>query len=128
MTAPAPFQMSQGFVVLPPKSGNAYPIPVDEWNVLKGKCEEMTNEPWFFHSLGFLLLGACGTTLTSILLGTYPAPPQSYMAWSMVFVTGVCGVLCLYFAYKERGVQRTRATDIVTQMEIIERRFERNVE
>ena len=39
--------------------------------------------------------------------------------------TGVCGVLCLYFAHKERGVERTRARDIVTQMELIERRYER---
>ena len=49
---------------------------MDEWEVLKNKCLEMSNEPWFFHSAGFLLLGACATTVVSILLGTYSQPAQ----------------------------------------------------
>jgi hypothetical protein len=123
-----PFSVSHALTVVPLKAGRAYLIPVDEWDVLKGKCQEMSNEPWFFHSAGFLLLGAGVATLISIVLGTYSQPSQVvalHTAWAVVAVAGVCGGLCLYFAHKERGVERTRARDVVTQMELIERRYER---
>jgi len=123
MTAPGQFQISQGLVVLPPKSGNAYPIPCDEWDVLKGKCEAMSSEPWFFQSAGFLLLGAGASTLISILLGAYSAASLT-TAWAVMAVTGICGGLCLFFANKETGVERARARDVVTQMQIIERRYQ----
>jgi hypothetical protein len=123
MTAPGQFQISQGLTVLPPKSGNAYPIPCDEWDALKGKCEAMSNEPWFFQSAGFLLLGAAASTFTSILIGAYSATSDT-VAWAVVVVTAICGGLCLYFAHKEKGVERARARDVVTQMQIIERRYQ----
>ena len=127
MTAPGPFHISQGLDVLPPRAGKAYPIPCDEWEVLKEKGKSMANEPWFFHSLGFLLLGACLSTLISLLAGSYAQPGQERAALTVEavsWVTGICGVLCLYFAHKERGVQRARAKDLLVQMELIDRRYD----
>jgi hypothetical protein len=61
-----PYQVSQGFDVLQPKSGQAYPIPCDEWSILKEKIKKLTSEPWLFHSLAFLLLGAAVSTFVVI--------------------------------------------------------------
>lgn len=120
--------MSQGLDVLPPKSGNAYPIPCEEWDVLKTRAARIANEPWLFQSLGSLLLGAALTTFVTVMLGSFDKPEQQreyIVAWAVVAVTLISGALCMFFANKEREVQRQRASDIVTQMELIERRFDR---
>lgn len=121
------FQVSQGFEVLPPKSGKAYPIPCEEWVHLKNKISKLTSEPWFFHTIGSILLGASLTTYLSIVLGTFSLPAQQRtldIAWGVVAVTGVSGVFALLFAHKERGAQRERAGEVVAEMELIERRYE----
>jgi Na+/melibiose symporter-like transporter len=120
-------QMSQGLEVLRPKSGKAYPIPCDEWRLLKNKIEKLTSEPWLFHSIGFVLFGAALSTFVTILLGTFQLPAQQRaldLAWAFVAVTLICGVACLFFANKERTVHRERANDVVAQMELIETRYE----
>lgn len=122
-----PYQMSQGLDVLQPKSGKAYPIPCDEWRILKEKISELTSEPWLFHSLGFLLLGVSVSTFVTILLGTFQVPEQQsslIIAWAVFAVALICGFACLYFANKERGVHRERASDVVAQMNLIEKRYE----
>ena len=128
MTETGGIRMSQGLDVLPPKSGNAFPIPCDEWDVLKSRASRLVNEPWLFQSFGSLLLGAALTTVIAIVFGSYSKPEQQrayIVAWAVVAVTFICGMLCMFFANKERAVQRERASDIVTQMELIEQRFER---
>lgn len=122
------FHMSQGLDVLQPKSGPAYPIPCGEWDTLKDHAKRLSIEPWFFHTLGSLLLGSSLATWISILLGTFAKPEQEkalIIAWAVVVVTVLSGGLCMLFANKERGVKRQRGSDLVTQMELIERRFER---
>lgn len=129
MTDQDAFQISQGLDVLRPRSGQAYPIPCDEWAVLKSKISKLTSEPWFFHTAGALLLGAAISTLTSILLGMFSSPEQQralYISWGLVATTTLSGLLCLLFAHKERAAQRERATDVVAQMDLIEKRFERS--
>lgn len=130
MTETGGVRMSQGLDVLPPKSGNAYPIPCEEWDVLKNRASRLVNEPWLFQSLGSVLLGAALTMFVAIVLGSYSKPEQQrayIVAWAVVGVTLICGVLCMLFANKERQVQRERAGDIVTQMELIEQRFDRKL-
>src|SRR6266478_6052003 len=48
MTETGGFRMSQGFDVLPPRSGNAYPIPCEEWDDLKARASRLSNELWVF--------------------------------------------------------------------------------
>lgn len=127
MTEQGKFQVSQGFDVLPPRSGNAYPIPCEEWKALKSKISKITSEPWFFHTIGSLLLGVALSSFVTILLETFSAPDQLralYASWGVVATTAISGLLCLFFANKERIAQRERATDVVAQMELIEKRYE----
>lgn len=124
------YHMSQGLDVLRPKSGPAFPVPCGEWDALKEQLGRLTREPWFFHTVGSTLVGAALSTLITILLGTFKEDSQAQArigAWAVVAVTGVCGVLSLMFAHREASVSRQRASDIVTQMELIEKRFERDV-
>lgn len=121
-------QMSQGLEILPPRSGQAYPIPCDEWLALKGKIARISSEPWFFHTLGSVLIGAAASTFITILIGTFSAPAQRdslVVAWAVVATTAIAGSLCLWFAHQQRSADRERATDVVSQMALIEKRYER---
>lgn len=126
MSSQEPFEISQDLKVLPPKSGTAYPIPSDEWADLKGKVSNITFDPWLFQNLGFLLLGVAISTFITILLGTFSDPSKEVsrvIAWAVTSVSTLGGTLCLVFAGKERQLHRDRATDVVSQMDLIEKRF-----
>ena len=107
MSEQGTFQLSQGLDVLIPRSGQAYPIPCDEWALLRTKISKLTTEPVLFHTAGSLLIGASVSTLVTILLGTFQLPAQQRqldIAWAIVVVTLLTGCACAYFAHKERVI------------------------
>lgn len=120
--------MSQGFEILRPKPDQALPIPCNEWDVLKGKIASLTTEPWLFHTTGSILIGAALATVVSIWTGAVSnvtVENAVVIAWSVTAVCSLVGIACLVFANMERKAYRTKATDVVTQMALIEQRFER---
>ena len=124
----APFQMSQGYEVLPPKSSKAYPIPCEEWDLLKGKISKATNEPWLFHTVGSALAGMALSALFSIVTDAFKLPEQQRnldATWFVLVSAALLSAAFLYFAHKEREVNRERATDVAAQMQLIEQRYQR---
>jgi hypothetical protein len=121
-------KLSQGLEVLRPKADQAFPIPCNEWDVLKEKIQALTTEPWFFHFSGSTLIGAALATLIAILTGSVaPTPDRSIViAWAVTVVCGLVGTVCLIFANAERKAHKTKAADVSTQMKLIEQRFERD--
>jgi hypothetical protein len=118
--------MAQDYEVLKPKNIKAYFIPCNEWDALKKQLESLTTEPWFFHNTGYLLLGAALPTLIAILTGaisTTTVTNAEIIAWAVVMVCTICGVMALYFAHKDRGIYRDKAQNVLTQMRLIEERF-----
>ena len=127
MSPKSSIKMSQGLDVLKPKIGQAFPIPCIEWDVIKENIESVTTEPWLFHTMGSLLLGGCLATAISVLIGavsTNVYPMAVVVAWAIVAVCGLTGIACLFFAHKERHVHRDKAQNVLTQMRLIELRFE----
>jgi hypothetical protein len=127
MSTQPTIQMSQGLEIIQPRSGKAYPIPCDEWLLLKGNISGAVFEPWLCLTIGSLLLGAAVTTVISILLGAFDGATQHdsrTAAWAVFATTLITGAVCLYFAGKERQVVRKRMSDVVAQMSVIERRYE----
>ena len=124
-------KLTQGYEVLRPKNDTAFPIPCNEWDVLRGQIEDLTTEPWLFQTLGAMLLGAALATIISIWTGgvSTASTTSSYVvvAWAITAACCVCGLACLYFANKERDVYRSKAATVVTQMKLIEERFEREI-
>ena len=118
------FQISQDFEVLKPKSGKAYPVPCDEWEFLKKKIEEISFTNDLFNDGGWALLGISLSTFGLILLGAYSSTSTLIIAWAIVVVTLFAGLLCLYFAVQIKKVKKTRASEILTQMELIEKRYQ----
>jgi hypothetical protein len=124
-----PIKVSQGIEVLRPKTDQAYPVPCNEWDVLRTQIEELTTDPWLFQNAGALLLGAAVATIISIWTGAVTpsaaTPNAVVIAWAVSAVCGLTGGASVYFAHKERSVHRSKASMVVTQMKLIEQRFER---
>ena len=118
-----PYQISQGFEVLQPRSGKAYPVPCEEWDFLKKKIGDIAFHNEFYNDSGWALIGIALSTFGSILLGAYISI-SLIIAWAIVFVTLVLGVFCLIFASKVKKIKITEASEIITQMEIIEKRYD----
>ena len=129
MSSNTNLKLTQGFEVLRPRNDKAFPIPCNEWDVLRKQIEELTTEPWFFQTTGSILLGAGLATLISIWTGAVvvsdSTPNALVTAWAITAVCCMCGLACLGFAHKERGVFRAKAGNVVTQMSLVEQRFER---
>jgi Na+/melibiose symporter-like transporter len=128
MSSDSPYQMSQGLEVLPPKSGQAYPIPCAEWDLLRDKISRTTHEPWLFHTVGSALLGMALSAFLPIITDTFQLPAQQRVhdiTWLVLIVSSICGAACLYFSHKERQIHRERTSDVVAQMQLIEQRYDR---
>ncbi len=125
-------QISQGYDVLPPKTGRAYPILCEEWNYLKDNISTITERPNIYHTIGSVLLGACLSTFIAIIIGSFPDQnpsnglPKIIIAWSVVAVTFIIGIVCLYFGHEKRNLIEKKASDILSQMELIEKRYQQN--
>jgi hypothetical protein len=120
-------QLSQGYEVLAPRSGKAYPVPCEEWAFLKEKLSLVATPPWVLPAITFVLLGASLTTFISVLLGgVAPGPTGNgvIVAWAVCAASGVSGIACLLTSVRQHQLQGTQVRDVVRQMELIEKRFE----
>lgn len=120
------FQMSQGYDVLPPKSSRAYPIPCDEWDLLKIKIQSIASPPAFFSNVGAVLIGAAITTFITILTGAYSDQAKQYelvVASAVVVVCLISGILSYIFSRLQQNTRRVLAGEIISQMELIEHRY-----
>ena len=129
MSSNGNLRLSQDYEVLRPKNGKVIPVPCSEWDVLKQRIQSLTAEPWIFHTAGSILVGAALATVISVWTGAVSTESKSnsvVVAWAVASTCGVTGLACMYFAVKERDVHRSKANDVVTQMDLIEQRFERD--
>jgi hypothetical protein len=127
--AESTFRVSQNLDVLRPQSGQAYPIPCADWNNLKSKIALISDEALTHQNLGWLFIGATFTTLIAILTGSFAVPSGSIttkeiIAWAVVAVTLICGLLSLHFAQLRRKDTKVKSADVLNQMKIIEERYQ----
>jgi hypothetical protein len=122
------FQISQGYDVIPPKRGRAYPILCEEWEHLKGQIRSIKTSVDRYQTAGSILAGTSLSTLVSIWSGTYDAvsatdPKAIVIAWAITLCAGVVGAACFLFAYESRGVSDKKSEAVVGHMELIEKRY-----
>ncbi|MBI1303246.1 MAG: hypothetical protein GC172_05610 [Phycisphaera sp.] len=129
------FQISQGYDVVAPSPGKAYPILCSEWLYLKDKVKQISDPVDLYHTVGSACVGAALSTFITILSGGVQASaPTSedtaqtagiglVVAWACFAVTGFCGFVCIFFAFEKRKVTHLRSADVVAHMDVIEQRF-----
>lgn len=121
--------VSQGFEVLEPRSGPAYPVPCSEWDYLRDRLKKVEHAPWFFQAAGFMLLGATASTFIALLVGAVPDEDRAHViAWAATTVCTILGGAFLWLHHRELGVHRQAVADVLRQMELIESRYDRRKE
>ncbi len=118
------FNVSQEFEIIPHQKGKAYPIGVKEWDFIKKKINEINIEINNFHSIGFLLLGACLSCLISIIATDFKKDSNEYLTWTIFGISLIGGILSIYFSNDKLKQESAKPKEIVNQMELIESRFE----
>lgn len=118
------FNVSQEFEIIPPQKGQAYPIGVKEWEYLKEKVKQINIEINNFHTIGYLLLGASASCLTTIIATNFNDDKSKYLTWALFGVTLICGLLAIIFAKDKHKQESSKPNEIINQMELIESRFE----
>lgn len=121
------FQYSQNLVVIPARETRGIIIAKKEWDFLKSQIDDLDFDPVFFQNASSILLGAALATLISIVTGAISdanIKDATLIAWGIFIICLVCGAMSAYFALKEREISRTKADSIITQMKLIEEKFE----
>lgn len=92
------FHISQGLDVLQPKSGKAYPISCEEWELIKERLGRVSTPPWICQTAGSLLAGVALSTFVVIVTGTLPDAHSiaRIVAWAVVVVSVLGSVLSYY--------------------------------
>lgn len=108
---------------------NAYPVSTKDWDFIKKKLNEITDQTNPYQFVGSLCLGAALSTLVAILIGAFD-PEQGEASSASLVVAIACTVTlatigggALFFARNQRKVKETMAKDIVEYMENIEADF-----
>ena len=125
MSGEASFNLSQDYKLITPKTKNAYPIFVEEWEYLKTKITAIADESNWFHTIGSIALGVSGSTFLTILTITLPESDKTtyIMLWALFGISLFGGILSLFFSYSQNKYKETRKEEIIEQMNIIEKRF-----
>lgn len=121
------FNISQDFEIIPHQKSKAYPIGVQEWEFIKTKVKSIKIEISNFHSFGFLLLGSAASCLITIVATNFDTKDvgDKYLCWGIFAISLICGLLCIYFAKDKQRQENAKPIEIVTQMDLIESRFQK---
>ncbi len=112
---------SQDFELLMPQKQKSYPIPVNEWSVLKRKINNISENANFWHTSGSILIGVAIPSFITALTGF-----NELIYWGAFAVTAIAGGLCFYFGVEQRNVQNEKKEDVIEYMGVIEERFRIN--
>jgi hypothetical protein len=120
-------------------------LPVEEWEEIKSKVSQIADGSSLYHAIGALLLGfALSALLTAVTFriappkvcpsqtnqnGSCPVPEvvttaPEYVTWALLFTTAISGALSLYFGSKQSEIQRRSKEYVVSDMNLILKRYE----
>lgn len=118
------YNISQDFEIIPPKKGKVYPILVQEWTFIKDKVKAIKIEITLFHTFGSILIGASLSFLGTNLATEFKEPDMKIICWALFGVTGICGLLSFFYGEGLRKLHNSTPTDVVSQMDLIESKYE----
>lgn len=128
MSKKSSFKLSQGYDVISPKRGKAYPILCEDWNNIKYKIDKLSNNSNIYSTIGSICLGGSLTTFISIITGAIQSQNQKtyIISWSTVIITLLTGILSIYFSNEQQKIKKIYTSDIIEQMNTIENKYKKN--
>lgn len=120
------FRWTQTFDVQQPQSTQAMVIPKSEWEAIKANVGRIKDSNSMTHTIGSALIGA-GLSIGAAAVFTPFTPEQKVdevIMWAIAISSTFCGVVSCFFAYREKELITTSATNVLSQMEIVESRYQ----
>ena len=118
-----PFQVSQALRIQIPKDTPAYPVPCNEWSLIKNKITDLSFSNDYFNDGGWAALGAGISVFASTFSGGIFSEIIQDTIWVIAVSLVIIGILCLVFANQQKKQKKAQASEILAQMEIIESRY-----
>ncbi|PKF56427.1 hypothetical protein CW748_10770 [Alteromonadales bacterium alter-6D02] len=119
------FQLTQTLDIQQPQSAQAMAIPNSEWAALKTSVSSIEDNNSLMHTIGSALIGA-GLSIVAAALFTEFTEAQKIeqiVMWAVAFCCVFCGVVSCVFAHKESTLVTKSASNVLSQMEIVESRY-----
>ncbi len=114
------FKISQDVELISKKKSSAYPIEVQDWNLIKKRLGRINFSFNYFNSCGSLFIGSALSTFI-----TYFIISEEFQ-FKCLFISIVClllGVLCFIFAFFMNKENNIKVTDVIEDMHHIEKHF-----
>lgn len=112
-----------------PKHSDAYPIPCDEWRLLREEIEKLDDPTDWYHTFGAALVSACLAALialVTVIEADSGAGGLTMEAVTVMFIaglTGIVGWVCLLFSRKRCKLMKVTAAGVLSKMNLIEKRY-----
>lgn len=118
-------EISYGITIMPPKKAAGYAVSMEEWQHIKSRLLKLDFEPFWYNEFGGSLLGIALTMLISDIASMKFEAALS-MIWAFRSIYFACFIIAfaiLYVTRKQSSLTRDRASDLASQMDLIEARF-----
>lgn len=117
------YKFSQDYELIPPQKQRSYPISTYEWTIIKKKIAEVSDSANLWQTIGSILIGVSLSALTTAIINDFKSEKSLWTCWAIFFVTGISGILSIYFGRTQRKTQNKTKADVLDFMAIIEERF-----
>ncbi|MEZ8383262.1 hypothetical protein AB6C98_06120 [Vibrio splendidus] len=120
------FRWTQTFDVQQPQATQAMVIPMSEWSALKANVRNIKDGHSLTHTIGSALIGAGISIGVAAVFTPFTAEQEvdKVIMWAITFSCTFCGFVSCIFANREKALVTTSATNVLSQMEIVESRYQ----
>ncbi|EIO4107113.1 TPA: hypothetical protein ACGU4U_004198 [Vibrio vulnificus] len=120
------FRWTQTFDVQQPQATQAMVIPKSEWSALKANIRNIKDSNSLTHTIGSALIGAGISIGAAALFTPFTAEQEvdKVIMWAIAISCTFCGVVSCIFANREKALVTTSAANVLSQMEIVESRYQ----
>ncbi|ENN9982803.1 hypothetical protein ACAS46_004522 [Vibrio vulnificus] len=125
MSEQQPFKITQTLDIKQPTSTQAMALPKPEWNLLKNSVQSIKDNNSTFHTVGSALIGAGVSTGLVAFFTSFPQEQEinQVIMWAAAICATFCGIVCCFFAEKEKKLVNKSAASVLAQMEVVEQRY-----
>ena len=146
MTEPSVFTTSRKYTILQPVEQAAFFLPVEEWNDLREKVDQIEDDANLWHTIGGILVGIAGSAFFGALAFHWMPPKEciagrsatgacsvqevvnytpAYLCWGLFAATGLSGGLSFFFGSRQVVAQRRDKASVLSDMDRILKRYEK---
>ncbi|MFS1504794.1 hypothetical protein BCT35_15320 [Vibrio lentus] len=120
------FRLTQTFDVQQPQSTQAMMIPKSEWEALKTSIRNIKDNNSLTHTIGSALIGAGLSIIAAAIFTPFTEAQKidEIIMWAVAITSTFCGIVSCVFAHQEKALVTTSAANVLSQMDIVESRYQ----